>query len=318
MTPPFELFIASCKKEGGVYRYGIEEGKMPKQLGFTPMDRPMYMTLSENRLYVLLRAPFEGSEESGLALCDITADGQLLPPAAIRSTKGQVACHLTVKNETVWAVNYTSGSVIKIPGKTVTHRGRSVNQGRQSAPHPHFVSFTPDGAYLAVTDLGTDEILLYDADLILQGKVSLPKGAGPRHLAFHEDGKHLFCANELTSTVSLLQYEKGALTLLSTVSALPPSFHGESTAAAIRCMGDRLFVSNRGHDSVSLLHFSNGTLSLQKNLSTYGASPRDFLICGDLLIAANEASHSVSLISLETQELISTVPVPSPLCLVIP
>ena len=313
---PFDLYIASCEKDGGIYQYRIFEREKPKLIGFTPMDRPMYMTMANGKMYTLLRAPSPNAE-SGLIAYDIGPDGRLRNPSKTLSTQGEVACHLTVDGEDVYAVNYISGSVIKMPDRLVTHTGKGIHPLRQAAPHTHFISPTPDGAYLFVTDLGVDKIFVYRKDLTLLSTVCIPSGHGPRHLAFHEDGAHVFCANELASTVSLLEYKSGTLSLIDTVSVLPEEFHGENTVAAIRCVGNRVYVSNRGHDSVSVLDFSDGCLKFHKTIPTHGQSPRDFMIYDNLLIATNERSHAVTLISLENESTVGKIEVKSPVCLAI-
>lgn len=313
---PFDLYVASCEKDGGIYQYRISDQEKPRLIGFTPMDRPMYMTVANGKMYVLLRAPFENGE-SGLISYDIDTEGRLQNPSKILSTKGEVACHLTVDGEDIYAVNYISGSVIKLPDRLVTHTGKSVHAERQTSPHTHFVSPAPDGEYLFVTDLGVDKIFIYHKDLTLASTVNIPSGHGPRHLAFHEDGTHVFCANELKSTVSLLKYKNGTMELIETVSALPKSFKGQSTAAAIQCVGDTVYISNRGHDSISVLTFSDNGLTLNKTIPSLGRSPRAFLICEDLIISANERSDEVTLISFKNEHTIGKIKVRTPVCLTV-
>ena len=113
---------------------------------------------------------------------------------------------------------------------------------------------------------------------------------------------------------SVLRYENGTMTLIDTVSVLPVDFNGESTAAAIRCIGDTVYVSNRGHDSISVLDFSDGRLTLRKTIPTHGNSPRDFWVCGNLLIVANELSDQVVLFSLEHEKIMAQINVKSPIC----
>ena len=312
---PFDLYVASCEKDGGIYQYRISDQEKPRLIGFTPMDRPMYMTVANGKMYVLLRAPFENGE-SGLISYDIDTEGRLQNPSKILSTKGEVACHLTVDGEDIYAVNYISGSVIKLPDRLVTHTGKSVHAERQTSPHTHFVSPAPDGEYLVVTDLGVDKIFIYHKDLTLASTVNIPSGHGPRHLAFHENGTHVFCANELESTVSLLKYENGTMELIETVSALPKSFQGQSTTAAIRCVGNTVYISNRGHDSISVLEFLDHRLSLKKTLSSHGKCPRDFLVCHNWIAVANELSDEVTLISAEKEHLVGKIAVNSPVCLI--
>jgi len=171
-----------------------------------------------------------------------------------------------------------------------------------------------DREYLFVTDLGLDRIFVYRKDLSVKSTVAMPAGHGPRHLAFYADSCHVFCANELASTVSLLEYHSGELVLVDTVNALPEDFTGISTAAAIRCVGDRVYVSNRGHNSVSVLDFSREALTLRETIPTYGKGPRDFVIADDRIIAANEAGDAVCVVSIDNGSLTSKLDVPSPIC----
>ena len=310
--PLCNLYIASCTKDGGIWQYQQKLSSW-EPVSFTPVDRPMYMTISDRKMYVLLRAPFD-SHESGLITYDIAPDGSLQNPSSVQSTHGEVACHLCADENTVYAVNYISGSVIKMPDKLVVHTGSSIHPNRQTSPHTHYVNFTPDGKYLTVTDLGTDQIYLYDKELSLQSVVSLPLGHGPRHLAFHEDGHHVFCVNELGSTVSLLLYENGGMIVLDTVQTLPAEYTGESTSAAVRCIGNTVYTSNRGHDSISVLDFTDGRLILRKTIPTYGKSPRDFYVMEDQIIATNEADNTVSIVSSVTGSLLEQFSLPSPIC----
>ncbi len=315
---PFRLYVASCDRDGGIYEYRVSDRGDAEEVGFTPMDRPMYFAYGDGRMHVLLRAPFADERQgSGLVTCEMDADGHLAPPSEPISTMGEVACHLSVVGDDVYAVNYISGNVVRMPDRLAVHSGRSVHPVRQTAPHTHFVSPTGDGRYLAVTDLGTDRIYLYRRDLSLVSTATLPAGQGPRHLAFHADGEHVFCANELTSTVSLLSYRDGGMTLCSTVSVLPEDYPGESTAAAIRCVGDTVYVSNRGHDSVTELGFSGDRLIFRRTIPVYGESPRDFIVHGGLILSANERSDEVTLVALDSGALVSRIPVKTPICVAV-
>ncbi len=310
------LYIASCAAEGGIRQYRLTDGH-PEPVGFTPMEFPMYMILSgdgeDAKMHILLLRPFENGE-SGLVTYRVAEDGSLYDPSPVISTHGVEACYLCADGETVYAANYDSGSVFMTPDRLVTHTGRSIHPSRQTMPHPHFIDFTPDGKYLCVNDLGLDQILIYDKELNLHSAVSLPAGHGPRHLAFHADGVHVFCMNELASTVSLLRYENGHMELRKTVSALPADFTGESTGAAIRCIGNTVYTSNRGHDSIAVFDFTGDDLILQKTVPTYGSSPRDFIVEGHLAIVTNQFGNCVSFVSLEDGTLLEKLEMPGPLC----
>ena len=316
MPMTFDLYVASCTKNGGIYKYRISDENPPKLISFAPMDRPMYMIKSGKKMHVLLRAPFENGE-SGLVSYDFDENNDLSSPTKPISTKGRVACHLCCKNDSIFAANYVSGSVFKSDGTLITHTGSGVNLPRQESAHTHFVYNTPDDKYLCVCDLALDKIFIYDDDLREISSVDMPKGHGPRHLAFHKDKKHVFCANELASTLSVLKYSDGKMTLIDTISTLQDGFEGENYPAAIRCENNTVFVSNRGHNSVSVINFDSEKqkLTLQNTFSCGGNWPRDLIIHQDLAIVANEYSHNVSIISLKDFKEIQRIDVRSALCL---
>lgn len=312
------IYIASCDKQGGIYRFVLDErGKLHKKT-FVHMDRPMYMVIKDKKMYILLRAPFENNNESGLISYDINEDGDLINPSGIISTKGEVACHLAVTDEKIYCVNYISGSVISLPDeKLVVHEGKGINPNRQDAAHTHFVGVTPDNKYLAVTDLGIDTIFIYDKDLNFVNKAEVSKGHGVRHLIFSDNGKICFAANELESTVSVFGYENGNMQMINTIDLLPQDFKGESYASAIRLEKDRLYVSNRGHNSISILQCENNKVKMIGTYSCFGDFPRDFDIIGDYIISTNERSNSVTVLDKSNMELVEVkTEIPAPICVV--
>lgn len=310
------LYIASCDIDGGIYRYTEGENGKWEFSELTKMDRPMYMITEGDKMHVILRDPYD-KKESGLISYDINDDGSLSNPTEIVSTKGEVACHLASDEGNIYCVNYLSGSVTKMPDTIATHEGKGVHPTRQDMAHTHFVCLSPDKKYIFVNDLGIDKIFVYNKDLSLKSVTDMPEGHGPRHLAFHKDNETVFCVNELASTVSVLEYADGTLTLKDTVNVLPEDFDGESTAAAIRCEGDTIYVSNRGHDSVSALKFDGKSLTLEKTIPVYGKSPRDFIICEGMIISTNEQSDNTTFISLDTCELLYEFNMKSPLCVLV-
>ena len=79
--------------------------------------------------------------------------------------------------------------------------------------------FTPDNRFAIIADLGIDQLIIYQLDtstgkLLSYSSVNTRPGAGPRHLAFHPNGKWMYAANELDSTVTLYDYDAANGTLL--------------------------------------------------------------------------------------------------------
>ena len=315
---PYNIYIASCDKNGGIYRFGMDKNGTLKKIGFFSMDRPMYMTIKDGKMYILLRAPFKDNNESGLVVYDIDGNGDLVNPSDIVSTKGEVACHLTVIDEKVYCVNYICGSVIALPeGKLVTHEGKGINPKRQEKAHTHFVTLTPDGKYIAVTDLGLDTIFIYDKELNYISSCKVPDGHGVRHLIFSPDGKYCFSANELESTVSVLEYNSGELKIVETQSCIPSDFKEDTTASAIRFSDGEIYVSNRGHNSIAKFEYKDNKLKKLRVNSCYGDFPRDFEIIGDYIVSTNEKSNSLTVMLKKNMELVYVqTDIPSPICVV--
>ena len=289
----YNVYIASCTDDGGIYQYSLHDDGVLELVNKTRLDRPMYMTANNGKMYVVLRAPFEYSNESGVVSFDIADDGSLINMSECQSTMGEVACHIMADGDDIYCANYISGSVIKLPGTLVKHEGKGPNAIRQDSAHTHFVGLTPDNKYVCAVDLGVDTIFVYNKDMTLKSKAKVPDGHGARHIIFSKDGKYMFCANELESTLSVFSYNDGELTLLDTEKALPDDT--QSTAAAIRIYNDKIYVSNRGHNSVSVFTFSDNKLNLETTIPCLGDSPRDFDFINDFMICTNENSDNVTI-----------------------
>ena len=286
------LYFCSCEKTGGIYHYTLENGGFVFKEKYD-LDRPTYMIIEGKKVYITLRETDAETHFGGVITAELDEIGRLVNWSKPQSSLGVVPCHLCVKDGKIYTANYLSGNVTKLPDTVVTHEGHGVNPTRQEAPHTHFVCVTPDG-YILCCDLGLDTIFTYDADLNEISRARVPDGMGCRHLEFSNDGKVVWCVNEMGNTVSIFDYENGRLALRETVDALP-DFNGKSTAAAIRRNGKYLYISHRGADSVARFEIlpDNG-LKLLETTPVGGASPRDFLIVDDLLFCANELTNNVT------------------------
>lgn len=311
-----DLYIASCACDGGIYHYKTD-GRNLSFCEKTKLDRPMYMIRSGNKMYVILREPFN-DEFSGMVSFDIDRNGKLTNQSDIISTKGVVACHLCADGDNIYAVNYVSGSVIKFPDRLVCHEGKGVNPLRQSAPHTHFAAVTPDNKYICVTDLGLDTVFFYDKDLNVKFSVKVPEGYGARHLAFSSG--YMYCVNELVSSVTVFKYDGENTRLIKTYPAVPADFTGDNLAAAIRIKDNKLYISNRGHNSIAVFEICGESLEL-KGYIPVGKEPRDFNIFDEALISADMADNRVTFYKLNgfnTEKLDTVIEnIKEPLCVLV-
>jgi 6-phosphogluconolactonase len=242
--------------------------------------------------------------------------------------------------------NYGNGSVAVFPviqdgtlagaSEHVQHTGSSVNPQRQQGPHAHEVLLSPDNRFALVPDLGLDKLFIYRVD-DAKGRLSpniprfvrLEPGAGPRHAAFHPNGRFVYVINEMRSTVTVFSYDAntGTLQELQNASTLPQDFAGSNTCAeiAVHQSGRFLYGSNRGQDTIAVfsIDVGKGTLKLTEHVSTQGRLPRNFAIdpTGGYLFAANQGSGTLVVFRIDrsTGHLTPTgevLEVPSPVCVV--
>lgn len=303
----FYVCARSRDERGGVLAFDSDR---LEQLAFLPLRHASYLACSPDRKW--LYAACEDDEAGAVATFALDADG--LPHfEAILPVPGFSGCHLIAEpsGKFLYGANYSAGSFAEfrlqdgIPlgvTRMIRHHGHGPNAERQEKAHVHFVQLTPDGRYLCVIDLGTDEIVCYrlDADGVrtadaIHFKVP-PAGSGPRHLVFNRAGDRAYLVNELENTVMTLGYREGHFALLGTASTLPPDFAGWSKAAAIRLSPDERFVlaSNRGYDSIAVFERLGDQLKLRRLVPSGGKSPRDFNFISDRLIAvANESTNNL-------------------------
>ena len=263
-----------------------------------------------------------------------------------QSSGGKGPCHVVVDatGANVLAANYGSGSVVSVPvgrdGKLgpassfIQHKGSSVNERRQAGPHAHSINVDAANRFAFAADLGTDKVHIYRFDA-KSGTLTpndppaakLAPGAGPRHFAFHPNGRFAYVINELLSTVTAFAYDAatGTLTELHTITTLPADFTGTNSTAEVQVhpSGKFLYGSNRGHDSLAIfaIDAKTGRLTPVGHQPTGGEIPRNFGIdpTGQYILAANQKSDNVVVFRVDpaTGRLTPTgrrITVPTPIC----
>jgi 6-phosphogluconolactonase len=243
--------------------------------------------------------------------------GQLTPLNRV-SSRGASPCALSVDRtgRYVLAANYGSGSValfaIKGDGSLAEaaafdqHKGASADRERQRGPHAHSAVFSPDNRFALSADLGTDRIYVYRFDaargtLTAAGSVEVPPGSGPRHLAFHPNGRFVYAINELAATVTAFAWDEGTLKQIATVPALPRSYGGPKSGAEIQVHpnGRFVYVSNRGEANdiaIFAIDAASGGLVPVGHATSGGRTPRYFGFdpTAQYVFVANQDSDAVT------------------------
>ena len=349
------LYVGTYTSDGrskGIYwvRMSRDTGALSVGGLAATTSNPSFLTLSADGKFAY--AVNEVGELNGRPTGGLTAfvrdrATNTLREIASQPTGGADPCYVTTdrRGKFLLVANYNGGSVSVFPILTdggvgaatsfVQHHGKGPDSSRQEAPHAHCVLPDPSNRFVLVADLGLDRILTYGFDErtgtltpspVAEGMLS--PGAGPRHLAFHPNGKSVYVTNELTSTVSRLRYDSA--TGSSTERQMVPSVGVPTTERNypadihVHPSGRFLYMSNRGHDSIAAFAIDGASTDLHplQLMPTGGKWPRNFAIdaSGEFMLVANQKSDDIHSFRIDrkTGRLTSTgqsVSLPAPVCI---
>jgi 6-phosphogluconolactonase len=161
-----------------------------------------------------------------------------------------------------------------------------------------------------------DEVVVYKFDA-RTGKLSpndppftkVAGGMGPRHLAFHPNGRWVYGIAEIANEVMAFNWDsaKGVLTQFQSVKTLADGFKDPSTAAeiAVHTNGKFLYASNRGEDSIVAyaVDQKTGELTFKQRVASGGKVPRYFTFdpTNKWLIVSNQDSANLTVFSVDAK-----------------
>ena len=292
------------------------------------LPNPSY--LSHSAFHGLLYATAETQDfRAGLVALDCRQIDAPLSVSATLNIEGRLPCHLDIHPQGQWiaCACYDTGNVIvtrlsdkggfgQKPGGGIHMSGRGPHLTRQTKSHPHGTYFTPDGNWLIVPNLGTDELAAwpFESRTGVTGTPLIwraPPASGPRTIAFSRSGQTIVMVSELTSEVSCLQLQDDGITERSRLSSRDPvnaPGYVENTAAGLRMHPDGVHfgVSNRGDDTISIyrLNSRDCTIERRQTIHSGGKKPRDFGFspCGRWLVTANQDSDNCVLFEIKFPE----------------
>lgn len=325
-TAKYWVFIGTGggKLAKGIYRceFDAATGKLTAPELAAESANPNFLALHPTGkfLYAVGGVTMNGKQVDGVLSFSVDAVNGKLTKLNEQPSAGSGPCHLIVdpQGKNLLTAQYGSGTTNVFPlesdGKigplstNIQHKGKGADPSRQSGPHAHSVNISKDNRFAYVADLGLDKVLIFKLESAT-GKLvendpahlATAPGAGPRHFAFHPNGKLAFVINELDSTLSSLSFnsDNGELKTLKTVSTLPKGFKGKNTTAEVVVHPNGKFVygSNRGHDSIAAFSLDEKTGDLTfVSYATEGIKePRNFNIdpTGQYVIVGSQRSNQV-------------------------
>ncbi len=337
-APPSGWLLLGNNTGQGVYRarWNAATGEVGTAELAVATPQPTFLTMHP-RLSVLYACNESDAPAAAVSAFEVDRRQARLAGLQNRPTGGGAPCFASVDRtgSLLFTANYGGGSLTVfpldrqgIPGPATTvfncagtdacGSGGPVKD-RQSSPHLHCAVPSPENRFVLACDLGDDAILAFPFQPHTRGALGTPTrirtspGAGPRHLAFHPNGRWFYCVNEIDCTVCLYRWRpRGGQAAAeavpeATVSILPPSAPKDppSTGAEIAVSHDGrfLYTSTRFCDALTVFAVEpeGGRLTQIQQLPCGGKTPRFFALdpSEQWLVCANQDSDDLSVFARE-------------------
>jgi 6-phosphogluconolactonase len=321
------------ERSRGIYQMELDvrTGALDEPRLVAESSDPSFLAIHPNRefLYAVNESgEILGRRDGGVSAFAIDQSKGKLTLLNQQLSAGSGPCHLVVDRQgrNVLVANYGSGSVGCLPierdGRLrpsttkIQHRGQVADPRRQGGPHAHSINLDAANRFAFVADLGLDEMLIYAFDPA-RGRLTphqppftkVAPRSGPRHFAFHPEGRFGYVINEIARTVTAFAYDPdhGTLTEIQTISTVPADAGGRGSTAEVQVhpSGRFLYGSNRGHDSIAIFAIdqTTGRLNSVGFEPTQGKTPRNFAIdpTGSFFLAENQDSNTIVVFRIDPQ-----------------
>jgi 6-phosphogluconolactonase len=318
-TPPFAYigcYTGGTNARGiSVYHYDPVTNQLSLVSIVAPVTSPSFIALDTTKKFLYSGNESGAGSASAFSVNSQSGALQFINSVGAGGQPAHVAIHPS--GRFLLTANYTGGTVavfsIQSDGSLATnpqiiaHFGAlGPNAGRQEAPHPHMMLPDSTGKFVLVNDLGLDVTIVYSFDtgsgkMTEVNRIAATPGDGPRHLAWHPNGKVVYSINELGNVINVYQWDgSGNLTPIQLdFSTLPAGFLGTSGAGEVLvdAAGKFLYGSNRGSDNIVICSIDPASFQLTTvgYVHTQGETPRHFNFdpTGNFIHVANQNSANI-------------------------
>jgi 6-phosphogluconolactonase len=256
----FDVLVGTytSDKSKGIYsfRFDADTGDLQPLAAPAETVNPSYLVVSpdEKFVYAVNELHGCGNEQGAVSAFRFDAASGALTFINKVPSVGEDPCYVSLSpdGQNLFVANYSSGSLSALavqadgslagPVETLSHVGHGPNPERQKAAHVHMVSPSPDNQFLFATDLGEDRVYAYRCEPGSQAFPLRPAeppftvvspGAGPRHLAFSQDGRFAYLIEEMGEAVVAFKRDAARLEPIQTVRVADEPWPGDTGAAAI-------------------------------------------------------------------------------------
>ncbi len=303
-----EIFVFAMDRDSGDLT-PIERVAVPGTGKPSPTSIPMAVTPDRRFLYAALRSePFPASSFA----IDRTS-GRLthLGGASLPDSMAYIVTDRT--GRFLLSASYPGAKLAINPIDGSGRVGERPTQLLSTQPKAHCVVVDASNRYVYCTNLGGDIIMQmrFDAGYGTvspnqPASIATRPNAGPRHLAFHPNGRFLYLLNETDATLGTyaVDPENGSLAELHTVPTLPPDFTGKPSAADLHVTPDGRFIYASERTTSTIKGFridpERGTFSRCGRWPTE-TTPRGFAIDprSRFLLAAGLSSNAMTVCAID-------------------
>ena len=300
-----------------------------------PVPSPSWLAIDPRRkfLYAINEIDSYGPDKTGAvtAFAIDQATGELSQLNAV-SSRGKRPAQGSVhpSGKFVFVANYGTGNVAVLPVAANGSLGEAVDvqqdEGPHGAvrpaegppgnfsisdhdgPHAHMMASDPTGRFAIVNDLGLDRTFVWKLDPT-SGKLTandppfIPAasaGAGPRHFAFHPNGRVFYNLYEEASQLVVYDWNPrtAAATLKQKVTTVPGYAGTNFTSEIVLTQDARfLYVGNRLHNTIGIFAIAaDGRVRWIGEEWTRGDYPRNVALdpSGNFMVACNHRSDQVT------------------------
>jgi 6-phosphogluconolactonase len=325
----------------GIYLFSLNPstGVLTQVNVVSTVPSPSWLAIAPNGKYLYAVneiSDFNGTTSGSVSAFSINRTTGGLTLLNVVSSQGAGPAHLSVDplGQFVFVANYGGGTFAVLPiqldgslhdatdvqtdigsvqAKGQTEPATDAPPGSfafsgHEAPHAHMIQSDPSGKFVFGADLAQDRIYSWLLNRTT-GKLvanspsffSVPPGDGPRHFAFHPNGRTLYSLQEESSTIIVYSYDaaSGLVTERQMLSTLPPGFVGTNFTSEIRVShdGGLVYAANRLHDTIAIFEVDQeGRLEWAGEEWTRGDYPRSFTIdpTGNFLFSCNQRSDAIT------------------------
>ena len=304
-----EIYILGMNRDTGELLM-IDRVPVPGTDKPSPSSMPMAVAPDRRFLYAALRS--DTFPVSSFAINRSTGRLTHLATTPLQDSMAYIVTDRTGRH--LLGASYPGNKLTVNP---IDEAGNVVEKTTQiipNKPKAHCILVDQANKYCYATSLGADIVMEWKFDPAAgtlapngPGEVHTKPGAGPRHMAFHPNGRFLYLITETTDTIGAYAIDpSGILTELQFVDALPHDFKEQPAAADLHVTPDGRFLYGSERKTSTLAGYridrEKGTLSPLGHFPTE-KTPRGFNIDprGRFLLAVGLDSNAMMVYRIEPE-----------------